>query len=313
MLVKDGRVIGAICFHMFASQGFSEIVFCAVSSNEQVKGYGTHMMNYLKDYHVKHHILHFLTYADEFATGYFKKQGFSTHIALAKLAYHGYIKDYEGATLMACELNPKIRYADFSIVLRKQRDVLKKLVQRRQDELAKCYPGLTCFRDGVKHIPIESIPGVREAGYRSSVSDYKFAAAAAATATAAAAAEEEEAGGSSSSSGGEHLYTQLRGICNQLKTHAAAWPFQKYSNPSTSAATNRFPIDLKTITERLKTRYYSHVYLFRADVMRLFANCRELYAPDSEQCRCAAQLEAYFEKKMLDAGFSAASAAAASY
>ncbi len=72
VLVKDGRVIGAICFHMFASQGFSEIVFCAVSSNEQVKGYGTHMMNYLKDYHVKHHILHFLTYADEFATGYFK-------------------------------------------------------------------------------------------------------------------------------------------------------------------------------------------------------------------------------------------------
>jgi histone acetyltransferase len=227
----------------------------------------------------------------------FQKQGFSTQITLNKVAYHGYIKDYEGATLMGCELNPKIHYAEFSMVLRKQREVLKKLVQRRQEELAKVYPGLSCFRDGVKQIPIESIPGVREAGYRSSSNDYKFV---------------EETSDTS-----EHLYSQLRGIVNQLKTHTAAWPFQstsKYSSTSTShhqqqqhqsnPNANRFPIDFKTITERLKTRYYSHVYLFRADMMRLFANCRELYAADSEQCKCANQLEAYFEKKMLDAGFS---------
>jgi hypothetical protein len=91
-LVKDKHVIGGICFRMFPSQGFSEIVFCAVTSNEQVKvilqnpfwiftffnfdlqGYGTHLMNHLKDYHVQHNVLHFLTFADEFAIGYFKKQ-----------------------------------------------------------------------------------------------------------------------------------------------------------------------------------------------------------------------------------------------
>lgn len=83
---------------MFPSQGFTEIVFCAVTSNEQVKvgrfcpsagfvpfdpselvrlpfqGYGTHLMNHLKEYHIKHEILNFLTYADEYAIGYFKKQ-----------------------------------------------------------------------------------------------------------------------------------------------------------------------------------------------------------------------------------------------
>jgi len=62
--------------------------------------------------------------------------------------------------------------------------------------------------------------------------------------------------------------------------------------------------DLKTITERLKTRYYCHVYLFRADVMRLFSNCREQYSSDSEQYKCANQLQAYFEKKLAEAGFS---------
>ena len=36
-LVKDNKVIGGICFRMFPIQGFTEIVFCAVTSNEQVK------------------------------------------------------------------------------------------------------------------------------------------------------------------------------------------------------------------------------------------------------------------------------------
>lgn len=58
------------------------------------------------------------------------------------------------------------------------------------------------------------------------------------------------------------------------------------------------------ISERLKSRYYSHAYLFRADVMRMFNNCRETFTSDSEQFKCAAQLQAYFEKKMTDAGFS---------
>jgi hypothetical protein len=36
-LIKDNRPIGGICFRMFPTQNFTEIVFCAVSSNEQVK------------------------------------------------------------------------------------------------------------------------------------------------------------------------------------------------------------------------------------------------------------------------------------
>ena len=37
-------------------------------------------------------ILHFLTFADEFAVGYFKKQGFSKELKLPKSVYGGYIK-----------------------------------------------------------------------------------------------------------------------------------------------------------------------------------------------------------------------------
>ena len=55
--------------------------------------------------------------------GYFKKQGFSKEIKLSKSVYNGYIKDYEGATLMGCELNPRIIYTEFTAIIRKQKEV----------------------------------------------------------------------------------------------------------------------------------------------------------------------------------------------
>ncbi|KAE8574703.1 hypothetical protein XENTR_v10003542 [Xenopus tropicalis] len=170
-LIKDGRVIGGICFRMFPTQGFTEIVFCAVTSNEQVKGYGTHLMNHLKEYHIKHNILYFLTYADEYAIGYFKKQGFSKDIKVPKSRYLGYIKDYEGATLMECELNPRIPYTELSHIIKKQKEIIKKLIERRHAQIRKVYPGLTCFKEGLRQIPVECIPGIRETGWKPACKD----------------------------------------------------------------------------------------------------------------------------------------------
>lgn len=57
------------------SQRFGEIAFCAITSDEQVKGYGTRLMNHLKQ-HARDvdGLTHFLTYADNNAVGYFVKQ-----------------------------------------------------------------------------------------------------------------------------------------------------------------------------------------------------------------------------------------------
>ena len=49
-------------------------MFSLVFLHITLQGYGTHMMNTLKDYSIRHSILHFLTYADESAIGYFRKQ-----------------------------------------------------------------------------------------------------------------------------------------------------------------------------------------------------------------------------------------------
>lgn len=57
------------------SQKFGEIAFCAITADEQVKGYGTRLMNHLKQ-HARDvdGLTHFLTYADNNAVGYFNKQ-----------------------------------------------------------------------------------------------------------------------------------------------------------------------------------------------------------------------------------------------
>lgn len=68
------------------SQKFGEIAFCAVTADEQVKGYGTRLMNHLKQYaRDQDGLTHFLTYADNNAVGYFNKQVGSLLLCMAEL------------------------------------------------------------------------------------------------------------------------------------------------------------------------------------------------------------------------------------
>ncbi|XP_052865783.1 histone acetyltransferase KAT2A [Anopheles cruzii] len=286
-LIKEGRPIGGICFRTFVTQGFTEIVFCAVTSSEQVKGYGTHLMNHLKDYSTQRGIKHFLTYADEFAIGYFKKQGFSKDIKVARPVYAGFIKEYEGATLMHCELHPSLIYTQFSSVIRKQKEIVKELITQRQQEVQKVHAGLTCFKEGVRSIPIESIPGLREVGWRPLF-----------RAQRTARPLEESADP-------DKLANALGGVLLTVRQHTAAWPFLKPVNQAEVPDYYdhiKYPMDLKTMTERLKNKYYVTRRLFMADMARIFTNCRLYNSPETEYYRCANTLERYFQTKMKEIG-----------
>ncbi|XP_037033145.1 histone acetyltransferase KAT2A [Bradysia coprophila] len=285
-VIKDGTPIGGICFRTFPTQGFTEIVFCAVTSSKQVKGYGTHMMNHLKDYSTQRGIKHFLTYADEFAIGYFRKQGFSDDIKVARPVYAGYIKEYEGATLMHCELHPSLVYTQFSSVIRKQKEIVKELISQRQQDVQKVHPGLTCFKEGVRSIPVDSIPGLREIGWKPQ-------------ARAQRASRPEE------SADPDKLMITFNTILGTVRTHANAWPFLK----PVSAVTVpdyydliKYPMDLKTMGDRLKKGYYVTRRLFMADMARIFSNCRLYNSPETEYIRCANILERYFQTKMKEIG-----------
>ncbi|PVU87937.1 hypothetical protein BB560_006417 [Smittium megazygosporum] len=122
------------------------------------------MMNQLKDYIVNHtQARSFLTYADNYAIGYFKKQGFTTHVSLDKRLWMGYIKDYEGATLMLCTLVPRVKNVDSRKILLIQRAaVINKIKKLSKSHIV--HKGLIHLK---KHnFPIDpyTIPGLNLAG-----------------------------------------------------------------------------------------------------------------------------------------------------
>lgn len=243
-------------------------------------GYGTHLMNHLKDYHIKHNIYHFLTYADQFAIGYFKKQGFTKEIKINATAYTGYIKDYEGATLMDCQLKPEIIYTLFSSIIHKQKDILKKLIEHKQTETTKTFNGLQQFKDGGvrEQVDFDEIAGLAEMNIdlkSERVVERPF----------------------------EELYPLLKQVLSQIKNHNSSWPFLKPVEEDEAPDYYdhiKYPMDLKTMTERLKSKYYINKRLFIADMQRIFNNCRAYNGSETEYYKCANLLERFFCSKMRD-------------
>src|SRR5690606_20576690 len=142
------EVVGGITYRPFKGRKFAEIVFCAISSDQQVKGYGAHLMSHLKDYvKATSDDKHFLTYPDNYAIGYFKKQGFTKEITLDRKVWMGYIKDYEGGTLMQCTMLPHIRYLESARMLAKQKAAVHAKI-RAISKSHIIHPPLKAFRNG---------------------------------------------------------------------------------------------------------------------------------------------------------------------
>lgn len=44
--------------------------------------------------------------------------------------------------------------------------IVKHLIEMKQQEISQVHPGLNCFKDGVREIPVDSIPGLKLTGWR---------------------------------------------------------------------------------------------------------------------------------------------------
>nr|XP_027195495.1 uncharacterized protein LOC113790079 [Dermatophagoides pteronyssinus] len=281
-LIKNGyRAIGGINFRPFISKGFSEIVFCAVSSDEQVKGYGTRMMNHLKDYHLSQGIYYFLTYADSYAIGYFKKLGFTEYVTLPREQYHGFIKEYDGATLMECRLDSRLSYNSIGQILLMQRTIVQKMIESKQTtNQSKSFSYK--FPNDHRLVPLSFIQ-------RKNRSKIKF----------------DTIDTIDFSDHSKELYPKLKSILAKLKSHQDSWPFIERideRDASNYYDVIRFPMDLTTITERLKRYYYVNVHLFHCDIKRIFFNCRTFNSEDTEYFKMANTLERYYIDLMKEQG-----------
>jgi len=272
-IMKQNRVIGGICFRPFTSQRFAEIVFCAIKSHEQVKGYGTRLMNHLKEHVKNENIDYFLTYADNHAIGYFKKQGFSKTVSMPKEQWTGYIKDYDGGTLMECKINNKVDYLDIPGMIKRQRSAVYEQIKKISRSHA-VYVGLN-FGNRTE-IPIQEIPGVLQAGWRPTQVVRNLA---------------------KDRSPLTDLQAQLGAVLKFVKNMKDSWPF--HEPVDTKLVTDyakiiKEPMDFKTMRERLDKSYYKTKEMFYNDFMLIVLNCRTYNDPSTTYCRCADSIEKQF-------------------
>jgi ribosomal protein S18 acetylase RimI-like enzyme len=266
-LIKHDKIIGGICFRTFPTQSFIEIAFCAITATEQVRGYGTHMMNHLKEYMRKEKIFNFLTFADNFAIGYFKKQGFTREIRMPT-KWVGYIKDYDGGTLMHCIIHPNINYLEVPGMVKSQRECVRKKVELVSTSHV-VYPGLNFEgATGPLRIPIHHMRGTK-ADFVDPVPREQI----------------------------EKLHTFLCELFEQVKTHESSWPFAEPVDPEEVPdypTVIKDPIDLTLIDSRLRSRkYYIVKEIFLADIKRMCDNCRKYNREDTPYYECANSIEQF--------------------
>ncbi|OJJ58982.1 hypothetical protein ASPSYDRAFT_178106 [Aspergillus sydowii CBS 593.65] len=267
------EVIGGISFREVRHRKFAEIVFCAVASDQQVKGYGAHLMAHLKDYvKATSPVMHFLTYADNYATGYFQKQGFTKEITLDRSIWMGYIKDYEGGTLMQCSMFPRVRYLEVGRMLLKQKEtVLAKMRPLSKSHII--HPPPQQWANGII-TPIDplSIPAIWAAGWSPDMDEL--------------ARQPRH---------GPH-FNELRRFLNKIQNHKQAWPFllpvNKDEVPDYYTVIES-PMDLSTMEERLENDSYAVPKDMVNDLKLVFSNCLKYNDPTTVYAKCAIKLEKY--------------------
>ncbi|KAK5073380.1 histone acetyltransferase [Exophiala xenobiotica] len=266
------EVVGGITYRPFNSRKFAEIVFCAISSDQQVKGYGAHLMAHLKDYvKATSPIMHFLTYADNYAIGYFKKQGFTKDITLEKSVWMGYIKDYEGGTIMQCSMLPKIRYLEAPRMLVKQKEAVMAKI-RAISKSHVIHPPPSAWKNGIVEIDPMEIPAIKESGWSPSMDELS---------------RQPRHGPN---------YNQLLHLLNDMQNHTSAWPFAQPVNREEVPdyyEVIKEPMDLSTMEERLQADLYPRPEDFIKDAKLIFDNCRKYNNETTPYAKSANKLEKF--------------------
>ncbi|KAH6596046.1 hypothetical protein BASA61_003589 [Batrachochytrium salamandrivorans] len=268
-------VLGGITYRPFDKRNFAEIVFCAITSTEQVQGYGSRLMSHVKDYvREAYDIWNFLTYADNYAVGYFKKQGFTTEISLEKRLWIGYIKDYEGGTIMQCHMIKKIKYLDVvNTIVAHRWAVFKRIKESSKSGLV--YPGLKNLGADSKQMNPLDIPGLKEAGWTRGL-------------VSSRPAPRERS----------PLYIFMMKMVVELKEDDNSWPFlEPVAGVPDYYDIIKEPMDLGTLERNVEADKYNRSEQFFRDVLLIFSNCRTYNEDSSPYARCAVRVDKWFRER----------------
>ena len=273
----NGEIVGGITYRPVHESRLSEIVFCAVSAEQQVQGYGTRIMNQIKEECKRTGIQGMLTYADNHAVGYFRKQGFKKQVTMRRERWQGYLKDYEGATLMECLVDPSIDYLSTRQVAEQQR----KAVVHKIAERAAADGGEGGGGSSAEKARAETLSQLLKGGWAPPELEVRFRGEVQPLA--------------------EHLAQLLEAVA----AHPDTWPFQK--PVSVADAPDYYniiktPIDVSLLRTRLGKQppYYVTPQQLHADLYVMCENCRIYNDPATTYWECANRLEAFIKSRAAE-------------
>lgn len=185
----------------------------------------------------------------------------------------GYIKDYEGGTLMQCTMLPLIRYLEVNRLLLKQKEtVLAKIRSLSSSHIVHQPPQQWAAGGELKPIDPISVPAIEATGWTPAMDEL---------------AREPRRG---------RHFNICRMFLYQIQNHNKAWPFLKpvdkdevpdYYNTITS------PMDLSTMEERLDQGFYTSPQILIDDLKLIFNNCRQYNDSSTIYAKCASTMEKY--------------------
>jgi histone acetyltransferase len=247
-----------------------------MSENLQLPGYPS-LMFIAQDYvKATSPIMHFLTYADNYAIGYFKKQGFTKEITLDKSIWMGYIKDYEGGTIMQCTMLPKIRYLEMGRMLLKQKEAVQAKI-RAFSRSHIVHQAPKDWKNGVSKIDPLSIAAIKESGWSPDMDEL---------------ARQPRHGPN---------YNQLLHLLNDMQNHSAAWPFTQPVNRDEVPDYYEVilePMDLSTMEEKHEKDMYPTPQDFIKDATLIFDNCRRYNNESTPYAKSANKLEKFMYQQI---------------
>lgn len=284
------EMIGAVCFRAFFERRFCEVVFLAVDFHSQIRGNGSFVMCLFKEYFkaeiaryasgiqgsdevvlLDHEMMRYtklaftvylMTYADNSAIGFFKKQGFTTSITFAE--WVGCIKDYEGGTLMECTVYWEIDYINATETIDRMRDTILNEIcgEPRYGPVSSD----TLW-------PLTEISGIRE----------KIGVA------------------SNPKPQAKVLEDFLEFLLADLLSNAASWPFLRPVNPKEVPdyyQVIKKPMDLSEMQGRLLNKKYGSHEEFETDFLLMIRNCCYYNGSTTQYYKCAQNLETHYQKRI---------------
>lgn len=144
------------------------------------------------------------------------------------------------------------------------------------------YPGLQCFKNGVKSINPMSVPGIKESGWTP---------------------ELEKRAKESAKYRADYLV--MLKIMEDLESHKNAWPFRLPVDPITVPDYYdiiKVPMDFSTVRKHMENNQYLTLKEFAIDVQKIWDNCKYYNTKETYYYKSAESLEKFFTDLLLENG-----------